>query len=155
MTSSCLNHRAYDSRRTIWRTDELYNVDDAGEPAQAKSCMELSALDAAISFLSFLPPSEAALASLSPKVVAWLRAAYGEPTAIQRGSFGIVAHGQSALLLAATGTGKTLAAFLPLLDRLPADLPEGIVGLVITPLKALAADQFKNIKMVVDALAPQ
>src|SRR5436190_17362766 len=104
------------------------------------NCMESPALDAAISFLSFLPPAEVALASLSPKAVAWFRNAIGEPTAIQVGSFSSVARGQSILLSAPTGTGKTLAAFLPLLDRLPPNLPDGIVGLVITPLKALAAD---------------
>src|SRR6266404_6043919 len=111
--------------------------------------MELLALDAAISFLSFLPPAEDALANLSSKSAAWFRAAIGEPTAIQVGSCAIVARGQSILLSAPTGTGKTLAAFLPLLDRLPAVLPDGIVGLVITPLKALAADQFKNVSLAV------
>src|SRR5262249_41185107 len=95
------------------------------------------------------------LATLSPQSAAWFRAAIGEPTAIQRGAFLTLARGHSALLSAPTGTGKTLAAFLPLLDCLPADLPDGIVGLVITPLKALAADQVKNIRNVVEQLAPQ
>ncbi len=112
-------------------------------------------MDAAVSHLSFLPPAEDALASLSPAAAAWFRANVGEPTAIQRGAFAIVSRGQSALLSAPTGTGKTLAGFLPLIDRLPASLPNGIVGLVITPLKALAADQFKNLATLIDATAPQ
>ncbi len=111
-------------------------------------------MDAAISFLNYLPPAEDALANLSPAAAAWFRANVGEPTAIQRGAFAIVARGQSALLSAPTGTGKTLAGFLPLVDRLPTPLPEGIVGLVITPLKALAADQFKNLAQVIEAVAP-
>jgi ATP-dependent Lhr-like helicase len=117
--------------------------------------LEFSALDAALSFLNFLAPADDALANLSPATAAWFRAAFGAPTAIQRGAFPIVASGKSSLLSAPTGTGKTLAAFLPLLERLPAVLPEGMVGLIITPLKALAADQFKNVAQVVGAIAPQ
>ena len=109
----------------------------------------------AISYLSFLPPAEDALANLSPATAAWFRANVGGPTAIQRGAIASVSRGQSALLSAPTGTGKTLAAFLPLIDRLPATLPEGIVGLVITPLKALATDQFKNLATLIDTIAPR
>src|SRR5262245_50241038 len=100
-------------------------------------------MDATLSNTTFLPPADDALASLDSATAAWFRAAVGDPTPIQRGAFAIVARGDSVLLSAPTGTGKTLAAFLPLLDRL--GISSGIVGLVITPLKALAADQFKNV----------
>src|SRR6185369_15597398 len=78
--------------------------------------MERSALDAAISFLNFLSSADDALAVLSPKRTAWFRATFGEPTPIQIGSFPIVGRGHSVVLSAPTGTGKTLAAVLPLLD---------------------------------------
>ena len=51
-----------------------------------------------------------------------------------------------------TGTGKTLTAFLPLLAKLPDPLPDGIVGLILTPLKALGQDQLGNVRQVVEAL---
>lgn len=108
-------------------------------------------MDAEIRFTRFLPSADEALASLAPATAAWFRTTYGEPTAIQRGAFPLVARGESVLLSAPTGTGKTLAALLPLLQR-PTD---GIVGLIITPLKALAADQYKNLASVIATLAPQ
>jgi ATP-dependent Lhr-like helicase len=44
--------------------------------------------------------------------------------------------------------------FLPLLDRLPTVVPVGILGLIIAPLKALAADQFKNLASVAASMHP-
>ena len=85
---------------------------------------------------------------------AWFTKTYGDPTPIQRLGWPIVERGDNVLLSAPTGTGKTLAAFLPLLTRLPDPLPEGIVGLILTPLKALGQDQLGNVRRVVEALAP-
>jgi ATP-dependent Lhr-like helicase len=53
--------------------------------------------------------------------------------------------GRSALLVAATGAGKTLAGFLPTICEL-ADLPsEGLHTLYVSPLKALAVDVQRNL----------
>jgi ATP-dependent Lhr-like helicase len=53
--------------------------------------------------------------------------------------------GRSALLVAATGAGKTLAGFLPSICEL-ADLPtEGLHTLYVSPLKALAVDVQRNL----------
>ena len=49
---------------------------------------------------------------------AWFRAVFEEPTAPQRMGWPVIARGENALILAPTGTGKTLAAFLWCLDRL-------------------------------------
>jgi ATP-dependent Lhr-like helicase len=51
-------------------------------------------------------------------VQAWFRAAFDQPTRPQRLGWPAIARGDSALILAPTGTGKTLAAFLACLDRL-------------------------------------
>jgi len=53
--------------------------------------------------------------------------------------------GRSALLVAATGAGKTLAGFLPTICEL-ADAPaEGLHTLYVSPLKALAVDVQRNL----------
>jgi ATP-dependent Lhr-like helicase len=57
--------------------------------------------------------------------------------------------GRSALLIAPTGGGKTLAGFLPsLVELITADPPpEGLHTLYISPLKALAVDVHRNLEM--------
>ena len=53
--------------------------------------------------------------------------------------------GKSALLIAPTGGGKTLAGFLPSLVALADGKSEGLHTLYISPLKALAADIERNL----------
>ena len=53
-----------------------------------------------------------------PVTAAWFRAVFDAPTAPQRTGWPVIARGESALILAPTGTGKTLTAFLWCLDRL-------------------------------------
>src|SRR6201995_4814318 len=53
--------------------------------------------------------------------------------------------GQSVLLIAPTGGGKTLAGFLPSLIDLAADPRPGLHTLYVSPLKALATDIARNL----------
>ncbi|MDI3255010.1 MAG: crosslink repair DNA glycosylase YcaQ family protein [Bacillota bacterium] len=53
-----------------------------------------------------------------PVTAEWFRTALGTPTAPQRMGWPAIARGESTLILAPTGTGKTLAAFLWCLDQL-------------------------------------
>ncbi len=53
--------------------------------------------------------------------------------------------GRSALLVAATGAGKTLAGFLPTICDLVENPGEGLHTLYISPLKALAVDVQRNL----------
>ncbi|UFN49701.1 ligase-associated DNA damage response DEXH box helicase [Roseomonas sp. OT10] len=53
--------------------------------------------------------------------------------------------GRSALLVAPTGGGKTLAGFLPSLTDLHAHPAEGLHTLYVSPLKALAVDIARNL----------
>ena len=53
--------------------------------------------------------------------------------------------GRSALLVAATGAGKTLAGFLPTLVELIEEPAEGLHTLYVSPLKALAVDVQRNL----------
>ncbi len=54
------------------------------------------------------------------------------------------------LLIAPTGGGKTLAGFLPTLAELGADPAQGLHTLYVSPLKALAADIRRNLRIPVD-----
>jgi ATP-dependent helicase Lhr and Lhr-like helicase len=53
--------------------------------------------------------------------------------------------GRSALLVAATGAGKTLAGFLPTICELAESPSEGLHTLYVSPLKALAVDVQRNL----------
>jgi len=74
----------------------------------------------------------------------WYRGRGWEPFAFQREAWDAYRAGESGLIHASTGTGKTLAAFLgPVLEALaesPATAPPPIRVLWITPLRALSGD---------------
>jgi len=57
-------------------------------------------------------------ACFHPVTAEWFKAVFDAPTAPQRMGWPVIARGENALILAPTGTGKTLAAFLWCLDRL-------------------------------------
>ena len=90
-------------------------------------------------------------ASFHPVTAAWFRAVFESPTAPQRLGWPVIARGESALILAPTGTGKTLAAFLWCLDRLmlhsaSTEHDRGCRIVYISPLKALAVDVERNLR---------
>ncbi|GGG95500.1 DEAD/DEAH box helicase [Silvibacterium dinghuense] len=93
---------------------------------------------------------DTALALFHPVTAAWFRAVFGRPTAPQRLGWPAIAGGESTLILAPTGTGKTLTAFLWCLDRLmlrrTADEVQGCRVIYISPLKALAVDVERNLR---------
>ncbi|RZM08614.1 MAG: DEAD/DEAH box helicase, partial [Sphingomonas sp.] len=60
--------------------------------------------------------------------------------------------GRHALLVAATGAGKTLAGFLPTLAELIEAPREGLHTLYVSPLKALAVDIQRNLVTPIDEM---
>ncbi len=81
----------------------------------------------------------------------WFQAAFAEPTPAQVGAWTAIAAGRNALVVAPTGSGKTLSAFLWALDRLvteprPAEKLQRCRVLYISPLKALAVDVERNLR---------
>ncbi|MCU0935875.1 MAG: DEAD/DEAH box helicase, partial [Gammaproteobacteria bacterium] len=79
----------------------------------------------------------------------WFSENFPAPTPVQARGWPVIASGDHALLVAPTGTGKTLAAFLWALDRLarlPADSPPGVRVLYVSPLKALVYDVERNLR---------
>ncbi|MGY1665071.1 DEAD/DEAH box helicase [Geodermatophilus sp. SYSU D00696] len=77
---------------------------------------------------------------LRPELLAALsRLGYEEPTPIQREAVPPMVEGRDLLGQAATGTGKTAAYALPVLQRLPDDRPGGDpLALVLVPTRELA-----------------
>ncbi|HEX3969326.1 MAG TPA: crosslink repair DNA glycosylase YcaQ family protein [Edaphobacter sp.] len=94
--------------------------------------------------------AEAALALFHPITAKWFRAVFDAPTAPQVEGWPAIARGESTLILAPTGTGKTLTAFLWCLDRLMMQTASGAERgcrvVYLSPLKALAADVERNLR---------
>ncbi|MGA9062968.1 MAG: DEAD/DEAH box helicase [Terracidiphilus sp.] len=120
-------------------------------------------------------------ACFHPVTAAWFKAVFDEPTAPQRMGWPVIARGENALILAPTGTGKTLAAFLWCLDRLmlenrdqgtqgprerenrdqgteirgqkTGDEQRGCRIVYVSPLKALAVDVERNLRSPLAGMA--
>ncbi len=80
----------------------------------------------------------------------WFDGAFDAPTAAQLGAWQAISAGKHTLVVAPTGSGKTLSAFLWAIDRLatrePTDGPRRTCVLYISPLKALAVDVERNLR---------
>src|SRR5437588_8213766 len=89
--------------------------------------------------------------SFHPLVARWFEEKFGDPSEPQRRGWPAIATGGHTLILAPTGTGKTLAAFLWELNELiergrEEELPNGVHLVYISPLKALNNDIQRNLE---------
>ena len=86
------------------------------------------------------PPTGFASLGLAPEIVASVTTlGYEEPTPVQRETIPMMLSGRDLLAQAATGTGKTAAFALPMLQRIAdADVGRRTAGLVLVPTRELA-----------------
>src|SRR3954466_12307439 len=97
------------------------------------------------------PRSSSVLKPFHPLVREWFRESLGAPSAPQEQGWPAIASGAHTLILAPTGTGKTLTAFLWELNNLIVDgssapLANAVHILYISPLKALNNDIQRNLE---------
>ncbi len=102
-------------------------------------------------------PASDPLALFHPVTAEWFRAVFDQPTSPQRLGWPAIASGESTLILAPTGTGKTLTAFLWCIDKLmlhpQPDDEEACRVIYISPLKALAVDVERNLRSPLTGIA--
>ncbi|HEV2719155.1 MAG TPA: DEAD/DEAH box helicase, partial [Thermoanaerobaculia bacterium] len=98
-----------------------------------------------------------ALDVFHPAVAEWFRRSFPAPTRAQALGWPAIARGESTLIFAPTGSGKTLTAFLWALDRLmfaPRPPKERRCRvLYVSPLKALAVDVERNLRAPLAGIA--
>ncbi|MFD4443195.1 DEAD/DEAH box helicase [Nocardia sp. NPDC058519] len=88
----------------------------------------------------------------SPATAQWFDGAFPGATSAQLGAWDAIAAGDNTLVIAPTGSGKTLSSFLWAIDQLAhRDPPEagarrGTSVLYVSPLKALAVDVERNLR---------
>ena len=128
--------------------------------SKAKKATKKLVPDATLAAVVAVDPAVAAGAALGlfhPVTAEWFRAVFEGPTAPQVEGWPAIARGESTLILAPTGTGKTLTAFLWCLDtlmmRTAPDAAEGCRVVYISPLKALAADVERNLRSPLTGIA--
>ena len=98
------------------------------------------------------------LAPLAGPVRDWFAATFpGGPTPAQRLAWPPIAAGEHLLLVSPTGTGKTLAAFLAILDRLfrehaAGTLAPGLRCVYVSPLRSLGYDIERNLSEPLEAI---
>ncbi|WP_298865965.1 ATP-dependent helicase [uncultured Microbacterium sp.] len=97
------------------------------------------------------------LERFTPATQDWFRGAFDAPTAAQAGAWEAISAGHNALVVAPTGSGKTLSAFLWAIDSVfreranpaseePSDGTPRTRILYISPLKALGVDVERNLR---------
>jgi ATP-dependent helicase Lhr and Lhr-like helicase len=92
------------------------------------------------------------VALFHPIIQDWFASRFEAPTEPQARGWPHIAAGEPTLIAAPTGSGKTLTAFLAVIDRLfreSADgrLTEGVQVVYVSPLRALSNDMHRNLEV--------
>ena len=106
--------------------------------------------------------TDPALAGFHPAVRAWFQHSFPAVTPAQARAWPLIQAGQSALIAAPTGSGKTLTAFLAVLDELVrlglahgGELPAQTLVVYVSPLKALSNDIQINLQAPLAGITAQ
>ncbi len=110
-----------------------------------------------ITILNKQYPDEKSLETLNPVVRKWFISKFKELTPPQKFSFKVISDRKNVLITAPTGSGKTLSAFIPIINKLVGlsvdnKLNDEIKCLYISPLRALNNDIYKNIILPIEDL---
>ncbi len=93
----------------------------------------------------YQPQNSFADFGLLPKLLSNVtRHGYTEPTPIQDQAIPVLMNGQDVVGIANTGTGKTAAFLLPLINKLLLDQDQGV--LIVTPTRELALQIFEELQ---------
>ena len=92
-----------------------------------------------------------------PLIERWFQSRFAEPTAPQRLGWPHIEQGENTLIAAPTGSGKTLTAFLAVIDRLLKEsiagkLDDGVRAIYVSPLRALSNDMHRNLSEPLEEL---
>jgi ATP-dependent helicase Lhr and Lhr-like helicase len=112
--------------------------------------------DVAVDLDHAWPPAsgQGALAGLTAPFRFWFSERFDTPTLIQRLAWAPVAAGKNVFISGPTGGGKSLAAFVPILEKLLATpFAPAVRCLYIAPLKALVNDAARNLRQNLTELA--
>ena len=97
------------------------------------------------------------LSLFAPPVAAWFESSFRAPTAAQAQGWPAIAAGADTLILAPTGSGKTLTAFLWGLNQLMTTPPPEAAArtrlVYVSPLRALAVDVDRNLRAPLAGIA--
>ena len=95
-----------------------------------------------------------------PVIQDWFRSRFAGPTEPQEHGWPPIAEGGHVLISAPTGSGKTLTAFLAIIDRLFREGTEGKLAdemrvVYVSPLRALSNDMHKNLEQPLAEITEQ
>ncbi|MFF7710637.1 DEAD/DEAH box helicase [Pseudomonas sp. NPDC007930] len=112
--------------------------------------------------MSLPAPQHSALAAFHPAVRAWFEQHFAQVTEAQARAWPLIQAGESTLVAAPTGSGKTLTAFFAVLDELfrqgldhHGQLPDETQVLYVSPLKALSNDIQLNLQRPLAGISEQ
>jgi len=111
----------------------------------------------AVKKLSNIPSDDEVYNLLIKPVSQWFRDKYGSFTIPQRGAIPLIKEGKNVLVSSPTGTGKTLASFLGIIDELyrlglKVGLENRVYAIYISPLRALNNDMKRNLLEPLDGI---
>ncbi|MCS7099382.1 MAG: ATP-dependent helicase [Sulfolobales archaeon] len=112
---------------------------------------------AVVKVVAEVPREDEVLSLLREYTVAWFKRTFRSFTPSQLMAIPYIKQGLNVLISSPTGTGKTLAAFLPIVDGLYrlgelGQIQDSVYAVYISPLRALNNDIVKNLRKPIDGI---
>jgi ATP-dependent Lhr-like helicase len=104
-----------------------------------------------LQFVDKAHPMDEVMALMDPVIQGWFKSRFSDLTEPQAYAIPLISGGRNVLVSSPTGSGKTITAFLSIINELylmqkRGELEDKIYCVYISPLKALANDIDKNLK---------